>query len=223
VNRLSEKRQINPWNEVFKETGVTFVKPYKHFPNFLELLKSLGRKKKSIRILDLGCGTGRHTLALANLGYQVYGIDESPEGLKKTRDSLKKRNLNAVLCKGDVFRSLPYKDNFFNAVLAIAIIYHSTLYNIHTLIKEISRVLKKKGLFFCTSAISLRYSMSINSGSRYIEIEQGSYFPLDGREKWLPHHYFRKSELKEILLDNFKNVKIFNDRENYYVTSCFKK
>lgn len=37
------------------------------------------------RILDLGCGTGRHSVALAQLGYEVTGVDLSPGMLALAR------------------------------------------------------------------------------------------------------------------------------------------
>lgn len=213
-------KMINPWDEAFKQVGIVFNQPYKHFPLFLQLIKN----KKNAIVLDLACGTGRHTLRLAKAGFDVYSIDESPEGLRITSRLLSDAKLKAHLKRGDIFREkLPYKSEFFDAVLAIATIYHSTLWNINKLINEISRISKRGGLFFCTTSISVDYSKSINNGTNYIEIEEESYFPLDGREKWLFHHYFKKKELHKLLSKNFKNIKIFNDRENYYVISCNKK
>ena len=34
--------------------------------------------KPELRVLDLGCGTGRHAVALAERGIRVIGIDRSP-------------------------------------------------------------------------------------------------------------------------------------------------
>ena len=36
-------------------------------------------------ILDLGCGTGQHALRLARRGYEVTGVDRSPEMLSIAR------------------------------------------------------------------------------------------------------------------------------------------
>jgi len=208
---------------VFKEVGITFEKPYKHFNLFLKLLKNIDKKPGKIKILDLGCGSGRHTVELARLGYEVYSIDLSRAGLELTNKQLKKKRLKAELKHADVFIGLPYEDNFFDAILAVGILYHSTLSNINNLVNEITRVLKKNGIYFGTSSISVKYSMYVNNGERYIQIENNTYFPLDGREKYLVHHYFSKKELLNLFSNPFKNVKIFEDNENYYVTTAIKK
>ncbi|HGJ64550.1 TPA: class I SAM-dependent methyltransferase [bacterium] len=128
-----------------------------------------------------------------------------------------------TLDQADIFSGLPYPDNCFDSIISIAVIYHSTLIGIHNIINEIKRVLKKGGSFFFTTSISVEYSMSVNSGSIYIPIEKGTYFPLDGRERYLCHHYFTKNEIIDLLKDDFKDINIFDDKENYYVTSCIKK
>jgi len=38
------------------------------------------------RILDLGCGTGAHAVLLAQRGYEVVGVDRSPEMLHRARE-----------------------------------------------------------------------------------------------------------------------------------------
>jgi|GEM_PF-49894 SAM-dependent methyltransferase len=43
---------------------------------------------RSASILDLGCGTGRHALLLAEQGYQIVGIDGSPEMLERAKTQL---------------------------------------------------------------------------------------------------------------------------------------
>jgi len=174
------------------------------------------------RILDLGCGTGRHTVALAKLGFEAHGIDQSPEALKIAQKQLKSKDLKGFLKEGDIYDTLPYADNYFDSVFAIQMVYHSTLWRINNLINEIHRVLKKEGSFFFSSAISVKYSMSINNGTCYIPIEPGTYFPLDGRERHMPHHYFTKEEIYRLLKGRFRIVDMYNDKENYYVTSCLK-
>jgi SAM-dependent methyltransferase len=43
-------------------------------------------------ILELGCGQGKHALALAENGYQIHGVDLSQEMLQKANNSLSSLN-----------------------------------------------------------------------------------------------------------------------------------
>ncbi|HUE76071.1 MAG TPA: class I SAM-dependent methyltransferase, partial [Chloroflexota bacterium] len=54
------------------------------------------------RALDLGCGPGRHTVALAHAGYQVAATDVSPTGLAHCRDWLASLGLRATLAEADM-------------------------------------------------------------------------------------------------------------------------
>jgi len=44
---------------------------------------------KSLKILDVGCGTGRHAIELTKRGYQVTGIDLSESQLKRAKEKAK--------------------------------------------------------------------------------------------------------------------------------------
>ncbi|HAE42180.1 MAG TPA: class I SAM-dependent methyltransferase, partial [Clostridiales bacterium] len=41
---------------------------------------------KSLKIIDVGCGTGRHAIELTKRGYSVTGIDLSESQLKRARE-----------------------------------------------------------------------------------------------------------------------------------------
>jgi SAM-dependent methyltransferase len=66
---------------------------------------------RGARALDVGCGTGRLSLALAkNEGARVWGVDPSPEMLAVAR-------AKGVHVKQARAESLPFKDAWFDAVV----------------------------------------------------------------------------------------------------------
>jgi len=68
------------------------------------------QSNKSLKILDVGCGTGRHAIELSKRGYSVTGIDLSESQLKRAKEKAKATNLcidfqcqdarNIMLCEG---------------------------------------------------------------------------------------------------------------------------
>ena len=66
------------WDKIFKQYGKFFTKPQEDILKIVRLFKKKGVK----RVLDLGCGSGRHIVCLAKQGFKVYGIDIAPEGIK---------------------------------------------------------------------------------------------------------------------------------------------
>ncbi len=66
---------------------------------------------KSTRILDIGCGTGRHAIELSQRGYTVTGIDLSESQLKLARLKASRQNLEIDFKKQDA-RNLNFSEEF---------------------------------------------------------------------------------------------------------------
>ncbi len=71
---------------------------------------------RSLKILDIGCGTGRHSIELAKRGYRVTGVDLSESQLKRAREKAKEAGVAVDFQKQDA-RSLPFKDQFDLAIM----------------------------------------------------------------------------------------------------------
>ncbi|MHC4506158.1 MAG: class I SAM-dependent methyltransferase, partial [Planctomycetota bacterium] len=56
------------------------------------------------RVLDLGCGTGRHVLSLAKRGCEVTGVDLSPWMLQQAAKKLDRHGYDARLVRADICR-----------------------------------------------------------------------------------------------------------------------
>lgn len=73
------------------------------------------RKRDTIRILDLGCGTGSYTIALAEASYGVVGIDLAAGMLAVAKDKARQRGLTLPIIQADA-RALCF-DRCFDACL----------------------------------------------------------------------------------------------------------
>ncbi len=71
---------------------------------------------KQAKILDIGCGTGRHTLELTRRGYNVTGIDLSERQVGIAREKALKENLEVRFIKADA-RELDFQNEFDMAIM----------------------------------------------------------------------------------------------------------
>ena len=71
---------------------------------------------KSLKIIDVACGTGRHAIELTKRGYCVTGIDLSESLLKKAIEKAKALNLKIDFQKHDA-RNLPFNKEFDVAIM----------------------------------------------------------------------------------------------------------
>ena len=191
------KIKRNVWNETFKEKGKVFKKPQEDMPRIVKLFKKHNVKK----VLDLGCGSGRHLVFLAKKGFDVYGIDMAKSGIEISKKWLDKEGLKANLKIGDIYKKLPYKSNFFDAIVSIQTLHHEKIEKIRKLIKEIERILKINGLIFIT-VLDLRCVPNKNKK----QVAPRTFILLKGNDVGVPHYSFNKNVLRK----EFKSFKILN-------------
>ena len=63
---------------------------------------------KSLKIIDIGCGTGRHSIELTKRGYSVMGVDLSESQIARAKEKAKELNLKIDFQKHDA-RNLPFE------------------------------------------------------------------------------------------------------------------
>jgi ubiquinone/menaquinone biosynthesis C-methylase UbiE len=71
---------------------------------------------KSLKLLDVGCGTGRHSIELSKRGYSITGIDLSESLLAKAKEKAVKHDLVIDFLKHDA-RDLPFNNEFDVAIM----------------------------------------------------------------------------------------------------------
>ncbi len=111
-------------------------------------------------VCDLGCGDGYGSLKLAEIGYEVTGIDVSEEMIHKAKEI--NSNTTAQFKKGDI-SELPFSNDRFDAVIAI----NSLEWTEQPLkvLKELKRVVKPGG-HACVGILGPTAGPRINSYRR---------------------------------------------------------
>lgn len=102
------------------------------------------------KILDVGCGYGRHVIELNNKGYDAKGVDYSPVLIEKAKEKAKMNGLNEELFLSFDITSnkLPFKEESFDCVMCLYDVigsYADDNKN-RAILKNIYRLLKKGGL-----------------------------------------------------------------------------
>ena len=105
------------------------------------------KKRKKIKILELGCGSGANLWMMAKEGFDVYGIDVAPTGIKLAKKMMKSWNVSVRLKMGNM-RKLDFPDNFFDAIVDVVSVQHADLKGHNEIYCEAYRCLKPGGRLF---------------------------------------------------------------------------
>jgi len=96
--------------------------------------------------LDMGCGSGRYTIALAAVGAgSVVGADFQRRSFAAAEDLARERGLPVTFAEADVL-ALPFADDSFDFVFSNGVLHHSE--SIERGLGELARVLKPGGRGF---------------------------------------------------------------------------
>lgn len=106
------------------------------------LIEELAQPVPGERALDLGCGTGSHTLWLAGKGLVVTGLDESRTMLEVAAAKPTRPGVRVGFVRGDVV-ALPFESGQFDLVVSVAAA--EFVPDRHTMLREAKRVLKPGG------------------------------------------------------------------------------
>ncbi|MCL2771312.1 MAG: class I SAM-dependent methyltransferase [Firmicutes bacterium] len=108
---------------------------------------------KADKILDIGCGAGRTTIGLYEMGYKnIIGLDIAEGMIEVAKQLAKERKLPVEFVVGNALE-LPYEDNSFDRVLFSynGIMCIPKVKNREKVLSEIYRVLKPGGIFVFTA------------------------------------------------------------------------
>lgn len=188
---------MRDWDQIYREAGIVQKEPAEFVVENIKALRDGGVK----RILDLGCGTGRHLTLLLDEGFDVAGLDSS----EKAIELLKGLAGDGVELRVGDFGKLPWGDGSFDAVVCVNVIQHGMMDKIRDAASEISRVLKPSGLVLLST-------LSTKDGGHMVgeQVEDNTFItriPPDGD---IPHHFFTEQELRD-LFAGFEFIRLTED------------
>jgi SAM-dependent methyltransferase len=182
--------ETRPWNWKNVEEA-HWLEPAREIRALLERWKRAGFS----RLLDVGCGLGRHALLFARAGFSVTGFDLSDIALARLIELAAIERLDILTSHGDL-RKLPFRDGAFDCILAYRSIYHNDYQGLVEAVGEARRVLSPGGELFA--------DFIAKESDYYLE---GKGATLDQRVRLkeeeggavLPHCYLDEAELRSLL------------------------
>ncbi|MBV9324162.1 MAG: class I SAM-dependent methyltransferase [Chloroflexi bacterium] len=135
------------WNERWKDA--TSRAAWQAPEPLVQALADRMRERGLSRVLDVGCGIGRHAHYLATQGFACVGVDASESGLAYAREQASGSRVRVDYRVG-TFYDLAFPDLSFDAVVAWNVLYHGDGEVARRAIDGIERVLAPGGLYVGT-------------------------------------------------------------------------
>ncbi len=162
-------------------------------------------KRRAARVLDIGCGEGRHAILFAKRGHKTVGMDYLPGAITRAIQINHAVSPHLRFVLGDVFYP-PFLQNAFDVILDYGCFHHVRKQDEKAYLKNVLPMLKSGG-HFLLCCFSSRFKH-----------EPGERRTRD----WLVHrgHYdrfFKKGSFKTIFGAAFDILSVEEERQGLYV------
>jgi SAM-dependent methyltransferase len=231
---------VKPWyeNDTFWETWQPWIFAQHKIKAAVEEAEKTIRLLQiapGARVLDLGCGIGRHSLELARRGFEVTGIDRTKSYLNQAREQAEKEKLDAEFVQSDIraFR----RPGAFDAVISLytSFGYFEDINDDRKVMRNIGDSLKPGGVFIIDTHgketlakifqkrmwyefenMIVLQEMTVSQNWSWM---QSRWIMLRGSERienTVSHRIYAGSELAALFTDNgFSRADIYGDLEGH--------
>jgi len=143
-----------------------------------------GKDPKRMRVLEIGCGAGRVTRALARIFGEVYAVDISGEMVRQARAASKEFE-NVMFVQGSAAQ-IPWEENYFDKVLSVESFYYYP--DQDRALAELFRVMAPRGRLYILINLykdneyslqwvpKLKVPVQVRSAAEYVELLKAHAF-----------------------------------------------
>jgi tellurite methyltransferase len=151
------------------------------------------------KVLDLGCGLGRHSLYLTKAGFEVTAVDSSAEALSVLAKNASEGGYRINVIRGDYSQDL-FVNECFDFVLAYNVLYHGFRDDFQKAISLIHQWLRPAGLllFTCPTRRDERFGNGEQSAPN-------TYRPLNSVHPGDIHYFADEADIADFLR-GFKDI-----------------
>ena len=128
-----------------------------------EVDRALGNVR-DLDVLDVGAGTGRHAIRIAERGARVTAVDFSDEMLANARQKLGADKVRWLA--HDVVRPLPFGANSFDRVLSALVLEHIPVDELASLFLDLGRVARHDGVIVVTAMHPAMFLKGVSANFR---------------------------------------------------------
>lgn len=164
-------------------------------------VKFLTRLKQIIsggRLLDIGCGEGRHAIVASKLGFKVTAVDYELLALKRAQRFAKDKRAQGIIFRVANVLCLWAPETAFDIVLDYGCLHHQRKVDWPAYEASVLRVLSPNG-FFVLSVFSSNFPLFHGSQKNW-HIAQGAY-----------RRYFTRREILELFGREFKVLEMIEE------------
>jgi cyclopropane fatty-acyl-phospholipid synthase-like methyltransferase len=182
-------------------TGVHGWQSTEASPDVAEDLGTVAQAAPGARLLDLGCGAGRHCVLAADMGLLVTGVDYEPLAIRHARGNVRQAGCEqrVQLLVADIF-ALPFRRDCFDAVLDYGCLHHQRKADWPKYRAAIRTVLRPQGWFMLT-AFSTRFAV-FGPQPRHWHLAHGAY-----------RRFFTAEEIEGLLAEDFDVIRLHEERD----------
>ncbi|WP_228190851.1 class I SAM-dependent methyltransferase [Marinomonas communis] len=192
------------WEEVFSS------RPWGKYPGE-DLIRFVARRffsapdRSQIKILEVGSGTGANLWFIAREGFQTFGVEGSPSGVRISKERLNDEvpNWQGNIIEADIL-TLPFSDNEFDAVIDVEAVSCNSFDHSKKIYSEMARVLKPNGHFY-----SRCFSTGCDGDKSGESLGRHFYLPTTGPMAGIgPVRYTAQEDFDELLPECLADIEI---------------